>query len=140
MLDFSIFHSLVGFSMSQRHSYLYNGTFSGLAHFVDIVLSQATPLFGLLKLLLGLAIFSQVYCSNLLCFFNLLFVRLYLLLQFINQLGDAILVILVLISLEHEFFHTSLSFGDTLMEFSSCLNSSVELHFNLSCPCLKFNW
>merc|ERR1711972_136728 len=121
-------------------SFLYSnqGTLLGLANLVDIVLGQTAAF--LLKLLLCLAILCQVDGSNFFSLLNLLLVGLDLLLQFVHQLRDPILVVLVLVSLEHQFLHPPLAFSDGFMKLGSSLNSSGELQFNFPGPAFKLHW
>merc|ERR1711972_1255859 len=101
-------------------SFLYSnqGTLLGLANLVDIVLGQAAAFLSLL---------------------NLLLVGLDLLLQFVHQLRDPILVVLVLVSLEHQFLHPPLAFSYGFVKLGSSLNSSGELQFNFPGPAFKLD-
>merc|ERR1719382_2220889 len=82
------------------------------------VSSQFGTLFSLLKLLLGLAILSQVEGSNFLCFLNLLLVGLDLLLEFSSQFRHAVLVLVVFIQLELESLEGIRSLALATAEFN----------------------
>ena len=88
----------------------------------DVRLTNLGPLLGLLEVLLGLPELGQVDGGDLLRFLDLLLVGLDLLLQFVHQVGDPVLVLLVLLLLEEQLLHAALTLGDGLVHLVSVLD------------------
>lgn len=64
------------------------------------LLGEVRPLLGLLELLLRFAELGEIQRGDLLCLFNLPLVRLDLLLELVNQILHALVVLTVLVRLE----------------------------------------
>merc|ERR1719391_722987 len=101
--------------------------------------SQFATLFSFFKLLLSFAVLGQVKSCNFFSLLNLGLVSLDFLLQFVSQVRHTILIFLVLILLELQLLHTTLSPLEGFVAFSSfILNGSkfnlkfTNLHFQFS--------
>merc|ERR1719322_641209 len=99
---------------------------------MESILSHSGSVLGLLKLLLGLAELGQVEGSNLLSFLNLLLVGLDLGLELGGQVGHAVLVLSVLVSLELELLDLALSSLVRLHVLSSLGLDIAKLNLELT--------
>ena len=89
-------------------------------------------LLSFLKFLLTLAVFSQVKGGYLFSFLNLLLVSLDLLLKLVGQVAHAILVLSILLLLELQFLHTTLSPLESLVALSSARLDRSKLHLQFA--------
>jgi len=106
----------------------------------DVCLTDLGALLGLLKVLLSFPVLGQVDGGDLLGLFNLLLVRLDLLLELVNQVSDAVLVLLVLLLLEQQLLDAPLALGDGLVNLVSLLDCAVQLKLNIPGAGLKLGW
>ena len=109
----------------------------GSPELCDVCLTKLGALLRLLKVLLCLPVLGQVNGGNLLCILNLFLVRLYLLLELVNQVGDTVLVLLVLLLLEQQLLDLSLTFGDSLVHLVRLLNCLVQLNLKVTNLCIQ---
>ena len=108
-----------------------HGDAAGTLVLGDIGLTDLGALLGLLKVLLSLPVLGQVDGGNLLGLFDLFLVRLDLLLELVNQVSDAVLVLLVLLLLEEKLLDPTLTLGDGLVHLVGVLDGPVQLHLNV---------
>ena len=120
---------------SRRH-----GDAAGTLILGDVGLTDLGALLGLLKVLLRLPVLGQVDGCDLLGLFDLLLVRLDLLLELVNQVGDAVLVLLVLLLLEQQLLDAPLALGDGLVDLVSLLDCAIQLELNVTGAGLKLGW
>merc|ERR1712241_1383404 len=114
-------------SMSSSHRSRGEGFTECVSVLCDIGFTDLTPLLSFFKVLLGFPVFGEVDGSNLLGLLNLLLVGLDLLLQLVNQVSDAVLVLLVLLLLEKQLLDASLALGDGLVDLVGHLDGAVQL-------------
>ena len=114
-----------------------HGDAAGTPVLGDVCLTDLGALLGLLKVLLSFPVLGQVDGGDLLGLFNLLLVRLDLLLELVNQVSDAVLVLLVLLLLEQQLLDAPLALGDGLVNLVSLLDCAVQLKLNIPGAGLK---
>merc|ERR1711893_74190 len=97
------------------------------------------PFLSLLKLLLSLAELGQVKSSELFSLFNLLLVGLDLGLELVGQLRHAVLVLVILISLELELLDAALSLLEGLVGLRGLGLNGTKLNLKLANARLKLS-
>lgn len=108
------------------------------AEFGNSLLGEVGAFFGFLQLLLCLAEFGQVQCGDLFSLFDLPLVGLDLLLQLVDEILHALVVLAVLLGLEAQFLDAALGFPQVLLGVGVSPLFAVQLVLQLPHALFEF--